>query len=95
MEIWDATIANGRRRVFRIEIDRPMVGDPVVKFHLERVFVDESGNSIAQSQAGSWAMSLSEALADAEIAPMAQVVANGLEAMAQKLYEREQAKEFT
>ncbi len=87
---WDETTANGRRRVFRIEIDNPISGEVVARFHLERVFVDANGAPVAQTQAGSWELPLTEALADPILGPIAGPIAQGLEDLSQKMYEREQ-----
>jgi len=89
---WDETTANGRRRVFRIEIERPDGGETIARFHLERVFVDEAGKTVAKSLAGSWDLPLAEALQDPELAPIAAPVALGLEALSEALYQREQAR---
>ena len=88
---WDETTASGRRRVFRIEIDNPIAGWVVARFHLERVFVDTNGAPVAQTQAGAWELLLAEALADPVLAPIAGPIAQGLEDLSQKMYEREQA----
>lgn len=89
---WDETVANGRRRVFRIEIDRPLSGTTIARFHLERVFVDGNDQPIASSQAGSWQLPLAVALADPELSVIVEPLVMGLEALSQRLYEREQAE---
>ena len=88
---WNETPGTGRLRVFRVEIDRPAMGETVARFHLERVFEDAAGVVLASALAGSWVLPLAQALADAELAPIVGPVALGLEALTVKLYERSKA----
>lgn len=92
---WDESIANGRRRVFRIEIDVPSDNDPaktLAKFHIEREFKDELGFVVARSQVATWSINLAEAEIDPITSAAALAVASGLEQISLALYNREREK---
>jgi len=88
-DIWPTPCNSATRvRVFRINVERPVVGDPVVTFNVNEAI--DAGSSTFEKYRPDCNLtaSLPDLLADAELGTIAGQVASGLEQIAYTLYSR-------
>lgn len=91
--IWTAPGTEETRvRVFRIEIERPLVGYPVLKGHLQEA-VDVGGKTFLEHRPDlELAVTMDVAMADPELAAHASVLAAAAEEITWILYSRKKAE---